>query len=194
MPEFILNHGSTETAKQFAALDSFTQGYIEALFFTEEEQLCEESGREMPTVAVNLETMESRFVGGDSPGFGDLAADTLARIVFDCEQFQTANAALLEEAYDRDYDAAQAGRDFWYTRNGHGVGYWDRKELEPDSDEYEALTAEMVAAESLDAWSAALAKRKVIQAESLGERLSTAARAFRSVDSYVGDDGLIYLS
>jgi hypothetical protein len=34
MPEFILDHGSPEAAKQFKALDAFTQSYIEAMFFT----------------------------------------------------------------------------------------------------------------------------------------------------------------
>jgi hypothetical protein len=195
MPEFQLDLGSPETAKQFQALDAFTQGYIEALFFTDEEQLCEESGREMPAVAINMTTMETRFVGGDSPGFGDLAPDTLQSIVADCQTFQLQNAALLAQAYARNYDAEQAGRDFWYTRNGHGVGYWDRKELEPESAEYELRTAEMIAARDDNAaWSAALARRKLIESASLGTLLSTAAKAFRGVDSYVGDDGLIYLS
>lgn len=195
MPEFILDHGTPETAKQFRALDSFTQGYIEAMFFTDEEQLCEESGRSMPSVAVDLATMEFRFVGGDSPGFADLAPDTLARIVADCSAFQQANAALLDEAFGRDYEADQAGRDFWFTRCGHGCGYWDRKELEPDSAAYEALTSEMVAAgHNSPAWDAALAKRDALKSLSIGDRLSTAARAAGNVDSCVGDDGLIYLS
>lgn len=196
MPKFILDHGSPEAAKQFAALDSFTQGYIEAMFFTDEERLCEESGCDMPSVSFNTATMESRFVGGDSPGFGDLAPEALARIVADCAAFQQANTVLLAAAADRPgYDDTRAGHDFWYTRNGHGVGYWDRKELEDNSDEYESLTADMVAAGfDTAAWSAALAKRKALTAESLGERLSTAARVFRGVDSYVGDDGKVYLS
>lgn len=195
MPEFQLDHGSPEAARQFKALDSFTQGYIEAMFFTNEEQLCEESGRDMPAVAINLATMESRFVGGDSPGFGDLAPETLQRIIADCQAFQTGNAALLDLAYARNYEADQAGRDFWYTRNGHGVGYWDRKELEDNTDAYEALTAQIVAAgHNTPAWSAALAKRKALSAKSLGARLSAAARTFRGVDSYLGDDGLIYLA
>lgn len=194
MPEFILDTGTVETARAFAALDSFTQGYIEALFFTDEEQLCEESGREMPAVAFNMATMESRFVGGDSPGFADLAPETLARIVADCAAFQATHAALLEEAYGRDYEADQAGRDFWYTRNGHGVGYWDRKELEPDSEEYEALTAEMVAnRDNNAAWGAACAKRSALKETGLGERLSKAARSFGNVDSLIGDSGLVYL-
>lgn len=195
MPEFILDHGTPEAAKTFRALDSFTQGYIEAMFFTDEEQLCEESGREMPAVAVDLATMETRFVGGDSPGFGDLAPETLTKIIIDCQAFQSQNIQLLTQAYARDYDSEQAGRDFWFTRNGHGVGYWDRKALEPDSAEYEALTAEMVAnRDNNTVWNAALAKRKILQSASIGERLSSAARVFCGVDSYVGDDGLIYLS
>lgn len=27
-------------------------------------------------------------------------------------------------------DYSQIGHDFWLTRNGHGAGFWDRKELE----------------------------------------------------------------
>lgn len=50
---------------------------------------------------------------------------------------QIETAALLERAYDAridgrgdepgpgDYTAEQAGRDYWFTRNGHGVGFWD---------------------------------------------------------------------
>lgn len=34
MPEFILDMGSPDGAKSFAALDDFTQGYVEAAFFT----------------------------------------------------------------------------------------------------------------------------------------------------------------
>lgn len=165
MPEFILDHGTQETAKAFRALDSFTQGYIEAMFFTDEEQLCEESGREMPAVIVNMATMETRFVGGDSPGFGDLAPETLSRIIADCERFQTANAALLEQACsikgDHTYDETRAGHDFWYTRNGHGCGFWDRGLGEA------------------------------------GDKLTAACghgTDFRGLYSYVGDDGLIYLS
>lgn len=26
-------------------------------------------------------------------------------------------------------DSEQFGRDFWFTRNGHGVGFWDRPEI-----------------------------------------------------------------
>lgn len=128
----IRSHGGNTGPLTWDDLDSFTQGYIEALFFTSEEQLCEESdgARHMPDVAVNLATMESHFVGGDSFGFADLAPSALADIIADCEAFQRDHAALLQLAYARDYDAEQAGRDYWFTRNGHGVGFWDRDALE----------------------------------------------------------------
>lgn len=35
MPEFILDKGTLEAARVFQHLDAFTQGYIEAAFFTE---------------------------------------------------------------------------------------------------------------------------------------------------------------
>lgn len=130
MPEFILDHGSPEASREFNKLDSFTQGYIQALFFTDEEHLCEESegDHEMPSVAFNMATMESRFVGGNSVSFADLAPETLARIIEDCQRFQTANADLIQRACDHDfrYTDESAGMDFWYSRNGHGVGFWDR--------------------------------------------------------------------
>jgi hypothetical protein len=107
MPEFILE---VRDFRAFEKLDAFTQGYIEALFFTSEDQL-----------------------DGDWPfndrrcGVDDLAPETLARIKRDCERFQCENSAALELAYDEadDYGETEAGRDFWYTRCGHGAGFWD---------------------------------------------------------------------
>lgn len=212
MPEFQLDTSGTVpipgTRNRFGygvlrwgQLDAFTKGYVEALFFTEEERLCEESNgdRRMPDVAINTATMESQFVGGDSFGFSDLAPETLVRIIADCEAFQKAAAALLEDAYQRDYDAEQAGRDFWFTRNGHGVGFWDREALKPDSAEYERLTTAMVEARRSNGdWDALLSQRKRLEAESLGARLSAlcgyGSEAFGSLDVYLGDDGKVHLS
>lgn len=58
----------------------------------------------------------------DRYGPEDLAPETLERMRADCEDFQTANAALLEQAGDD----TQNGHDFWLTRNHHGTGFWDR--------------------------------------------------------------------
>lgn len=33
------------------------------------------------------------------------------------------------QLYLPDESISQAGHDFWLTRNGHGTGFWDRKEV-----------------------------------------------------------------
>lgn len=86
-------------------MDEFTKAYIECALWTEQDEL--------PADAV-------------------LAEETLARIIEDCALFQHAHAALLEIAYElythnpEWSHAAQAGHDFWLTRNRHGAGFWDR--------------------------------------------------------------------
>jgi hypothetical protein len=52
-------------------------------------------------------------------GIEDIAPETLARMVEDCQVFQRENLADIES------DLGQAGHDFWLTRNGHGAGFWD---------------------------------------------------------------------
>lgn len=111
MPEFVLDYGTTEAARIYDGLDDFTQGYIEAMFFTD--------------------TGDADNVGLEHATFAELHAITLEAIKLDCTRFQTTNAADLDEAVDTGriygYDLKAAGRDFWYSRNGCGVGFWDRK-------------------------------------------------------------------
>lgn len=191
MPEFHLTVDGPVGDVGFYQLDAFTQGYIEALFFTDE----------APGVTTEewqaTEDHDEGSIPGDC-GFSDLAPDTLASIQLDCAKFQADHAALLAEAYARDYDAAQAGRDLWFTRNGHGVGYWDREELKDNGAEYERLTNVMVSASQSrgdnDAWDKACSAREALNESSIGNRLSTAAKSFGSVDSYLGDDDLVYLA
>lgn len=95
MPEFEMN-GKVDPG--YLALDLFTQGYIEALFFTEAEEL------------------------GEAVGFADLAPCTQETIKADCARFYAANADDIAEYGDDE----RAGRDFWYSRNGHGAGFFDR--------------------------------------------------------------------
>lgn len=109
MPEFILDHGSIDGLKLFKSLDSFTQGYLEAMFFTSTGNP-EDEALHHATVA-------------------ELAPSTIEDIKVDCADFQRCYGADIDEAIDQDkanYDLEAAGRDFWYTRNGHGYGYWDR--------------------------------------------------------------------
>ncbi len=134
MPQFILDtFGSVHVegnlpdgtpggaVVEFVDLDPFTQGYVEALFFTESAPGVD---REEFATDDYQARMEEGSTGGSIPGdaaFDDLAPDTLAKIMADCL------------AYDRDgYSATRAGHDFWLTRNGHGAGFWDRDELKED--------------------------------------------------------------
>ncbi|AXQ69622.1 hypothetical protein HOU03_gp146 [Caulobacter phage CcrSC] len=127
-------------------LDAFTQGYIEALFFTENSPAftSDEWHGEECQAALEAGTSDGSLPG--DAGFADLHETALATIVEECAAFQRENADLLAQAYGHnfparvigdgtlpdshrpawDYDEAAAGRDFWYTRNGHGVGFWDR--------------------------------------------------------------------
>lgn len=55
-----------------------------------------------------------------------MSAESHSRIVRDCHHF-----ILVTSTNDIDLSGleAQAGHDFWLTRNGHGTGFWDRPEI-----------------------------------------------------------------
>jgi hypothetical protein len=109
MPEFIME-GKHDRA--FRALDDFTQGYIEAAFFT--------CGNECGTLP-GPDADENGEGDNREVGFEDLAPEALAAIMADCDSFR--DDAKIVAAIQA--DEAKAGRDFWYTRNGHGCGFWD---------------------------------------------------------------------
>jgi hypothetical protein len=105
-------------------LDTFTQGYIDCALWAESAGIdIADDG----TVTENPES-DTSFERHNFDA-GDIAPESLARIVAECAQFQEANARLLAIA-DRlrpnFADDAQHGYDFWLTRNGHGAGFWDR--------------------------------------------------------------------
>ena len=109
MPEFIMPLGHEVAERQFTELDAFTRGYIEAMFFTN---------------TGNGDDEELEHVT-----FSDLAPEALAKIIADCIAFNLQADAWLHKADTMEkpsYDMEQAGRDFWFTRCGHGVGFWDR--------------------------------------------------------------------
>ncbi|MBR8043386.1 hypothetical protein KDW40_02245 [Burkholderia cenocepacia] len=93
-------------------IEEFLIGYQEAaLFFS---LVTDEDGNEVPL----------------KNGCG-LAERTEAAMRMDCMAFARANVNLLRHAYaDGKYSPNQAGRDLWLTRNHHGVGFWDRSELD----------------------------------------------------------------
>lgn len=114
MPEFQLDFGGRAAYEAYEKLDAFTQGYIEALFFTN-------------TGSADDEELETATVS-------DLAPSTLQEIATDCAAFQALPAYAQAKQVGKFTDE-QAGRDFWYTRNGHGVGFWDRPEIYGGLDE-----------------------------------------------------------
>jgi hypothetical protein len=108
MPQFQMPLDSSEYATQWqkATIGYFAKGYFEAMFFTE----CHADNPELENATIS-----------------DLSAEAWEQSLKDCAKFEQDNAALLDRAYQEfDYDSEQAGRDFWFTRNGHGVGFWDR--------------------------------------------------------------------
>lgn len=131
MPKFVLN-GRDHAARE---LDAFTLGYIEALFFTESSPAFD---RDEWFTAERREGSEAGQCDGEIPGdvgFADLHPDSVAAIVADCQDFRDSlpkdhhDRTALDLAYDYgpvEYDESRAGADFWFTRNRHGVGYWDR--------------------------------------------------------------------
>ena len=85
---------------RFASLDSFTQGYIEAAFFTETGNPGEDLGDASPA---------------------NISQESWEAITDDCAEFQRLAGAWMLN----DYGHENAGHDFWMTRNGHGVGFWE---------------------------------------------------------------------
>lgn len=112
MPEFQMPLGDdAEALATWSAFDDFTRGYVEAMFFTST-GLAEDEDIEDAT-------------------FSDLHPDAIEAIKRDCMAFQDRNIGCLKLArLQPGYDDAAAGRDYWYTRNGHGVGYWDHAPLQ----------------------------------------------------------------
>lgn len=126
MPEFILNtpptpdefmravaYGYLKPVKKrkihpYWILGDFAQGYVEAMFFT------------------NCDTGDAREDHANELGVGRLTRTSVAAIERDCDNFQGhAEAAIAAVLRHGKRDLADMGRDFWFTRQGHGVGFWE---------------------------------------------------------------------
>lgn len=124
MPQFQLN-AARYGKHPFYALNDFAKGYVEAMFFT------------------NGDTGDTGDTGDDHEDLlNDLGVEKLTReavkdIAADCDKFigtimpdgRFCRQWLDEIGGQCDYNDNRAGHDFWFTRQGHGVGYWDRDEL-----------------------------------------------------------------
>lgn len=110
MPEFILDTGNTESHLAFDRLPDLCRGYLEAALFC----------------GVTFDA-DGESVEIDGLGLGNLDPGALDSMVADCVRFQLANAETLARVCDGGvYDLEAAGCDYWFTRNGHAVGFWDR--------------------------------------------------------------------
>lgn len=58
----------------------------------------------------------------------DFSDESMEKMKFSCASFIVGNLSEIQSAilYHTGYTWAQAGHDFWLTRNGHGAGFWDR--------------------------------------------------------------------
>jgi len=80
-------------------VDNMAKAYLEAVYLTET------GDTDQPSINAEL-----------TPLFK-------ARSYIDCRNF-------LDAVKDcGEYDPEQLGHDLWLTRNGHGVGFWDRPEI-----------------------------------------------------------------
>jgi hypothetical protein len=93
-------------------LNNFARHYVEALFFTN--------------------------AGPDDeiPADAELSESALETIAADCAKFEeqmgeTIDAAECTRGSGEYTQREQAAHDFWMTRNGHGVGFWDGDWSEP---------------------------------------------------------------
>ncbi len=93
-------------------LDAFTRQYIATALWSTNDESDDGGGQPLD----------------DTYGPDDLAAESVDKMQADCLKFQADNASALEP-----FDVSTAGHDFWMTRNGHGVGFWDGDYPEPQA-------------------------------------------------------------
>lgn len=92
-------------------IEEFLSAYIEAALWSS----C--GPDEEPHACENLDDLFSA---------DDIAPECLASMRADCADFIAAQAVDLCLYVQEKHSAAEAGHDFWLTRNGHGAGFWDR--------------------------------------------------------------------
>lgn len=173
MPEFIADtSGRMPDGTTWGDLRPMVRGYLECVLFT---NTCTGISMVEWDEPENVEAVAQGQADGSIPddsGFGDFWPESIADAIKDCEAFETKAADLLAQAYALGYEEEQAGRDFWYDRNGHGVGFSDRKELEAGL--HESYGSPRVDEPN---WSAYAGERE----HSIGVKLSAIARDFREV-------------
>jgi hypothetical protein len=122
MPEFRLN--DHPTPKDYDSLSEFAKAYVKAMFFTN----CD-SGDEDEFKANNL-------------GVSHLTRASLESIAADCASFESQNAETIAAVLAHgERDLSGIAHDFWFTRQGHGVGFWEGESRGYPGDTWKALDA-----------------------------------------------------
>lgn len=106
MPAFVLDYGTPDAARTFAALDEFTQGYVECALWADG----------------NADSLDCEA----DATVAELSPDALSAMIEDCRIFQADRPRDLALYVEKGRDLSHAGHDFWLSRNGHGTGFWDR--------------------------------------------------------------------
>ena len=107
----LLTDPSTLKTHEDIQKDAFLRGYFEAALWSSNDESDESGG----------EPLDKNY------DVSDISDESVTAMALDCEDFQTANAGLLQRYFEESgRDDEHAGHDFWLTRNGHGTGYWDR--------------------------------------------------------------------
>lgn len=118
---------SRKGAVSLRSLDKFTWAYIDAALSSTSDYSDESGG----------DPLDENYDAND------IAPETLAEMAADCKRFQEENEGALDSAevsgrYSVD---EMAGYDFWMTRNGHGVGFWDGDWSEPEGDQLDEASS-----------------------------------------------------
>lgn len=93
--------------------EAFTDAYIECALWSSNDDRIDPQGRGAPLDATYDVT--------------DIEPATTAKLESDCDDFIDANERdLVKYQIVTGRNSADAGHDFWLTRNGHGAGFWDR--------------------------------------------------------------------
>jgi hypothetical protein len=102
-------------------LDTFTKAFIEAFLIDINE--FEERSKEEREDGLNLHLIDRELK--------DIDPRSLKKIIKDCKKFQDDNIEEIEKGgagLDDPYE--RAGYDFYFTRNGAGVGFWETDKWE----------------------------------------------------------------
>ena len=115
-PHTVTAHSRTQSDGESAErikMQSFFDAYVDAALWS--------------SIDDNDEPLDSNYAPSD------IDRKSFEKMRADCNQFQTENAEYLtaDNVNTRYGVDAQAGHDFWLTREHHGCGFWDGDWVEP---------------------------------------------------------------